>query len=190
MYKNIRRREIIKNTIYIFFIFLLATVSTYHIYNKFQKVRSVDLNSDFLDVTYLETSGDKVTISKVIPVTDSVGLSSRSYLISIKNNLTEKVNYKVKLEDDLEAILPEEADKLIPKDALRVSIRVNKNDNKIYNLDEIEDGILLEDTIDALAKNSISIRVWIKQDCSLPMGINMYYHGIIHVIDERLPDDD
>lgn len=180
----------IKNTVYIFFILLLAVVSTHYIYNKFQKVRSVDLNSDFLDVTYYESTGNKISISKVIPVTDSVGLSSNAYLISIKNNLTEKVKYKVKLEDDFESILPEEMEHLISKDDLRVSIKVNKNDNKIYNLNELEDGILLEDTIDALDKNNIAIRVWIKQDCSLPMGINMYYHGVIKVIDESLPDTD
>ncbi len=180
----------IKNTVYVFFILLLAVVSTYYIYNKFQKVRSVDLNSDFLDVTYYESTGNKISISKVIPVTDSVGLSSNAYLISIKNNLTEKVKYKVKLEDDFESILPEEMEHLISKDDLRVSIKVNKNDNKIYNLNELEDGILLEDTIDALDKNNIAIRVWIKQDCSLPMGINMYYHGVIKVIDESLSDTD
>lgn len=190
MYKEIRRKEIIKNTVYIFFILLLAVISTYHIYNKFQKVRSVDVNSDYLDVTYHETTGNKITISKVTPVTDSVGLSSKAYLISISNNLTEKVNYKIKLEDDLEAMLEEDEDSLIPKEALRVSVKVNRGENKIYNLDEIEDGILLEDTIDALDKKNIAIRVWIKQDSSLQMGIDMNYHGIMRVVDEDLLNDD
>ncbi len=186
MYKNIRRQEMIRNVIYIFFILFLVVISTHYIYYKFQKVRSVDFNSDFLDVTYYEETGNKITLSKVTPVTDSVGLSSNAYLISIKNNLTEKVDYKIKLQDDLKAILPEEEDRLIPKDDLRVSIKVNKNDNKIYNLNEVEDGILLEDTIEALGKTNIAIRIWIRQDCSLPMGINMYYHGEMLVTDEAV----
>ena len=51
MYQINRRREIIKNTIYIFFILLLAVVSTYYIYNKFQGARNIDFNSESLDVT-------------------------------------------------------------------------------------------------------------------------------------------
>ena len=84
MYSEIRKREIIKNTI--------------HIYYKFQGNRNIDFSSESLDVVYHETSGDKLTISKVTPVTDSVGLSSsKAYNISIKNNLTERVNYKIRI---------------------------------------------------------------------------------------------
>ena len=90
LYRYNRRKEIVKNTVYIFFILLLAVVSTYYIYQKFQGNHDIDFSSESLDVTYHENSGDKISLTKVIPVTDSVGLSSTAYLISIKNNLTEK----------------------------------------------------------------------------------------------------
>lgn len=185
MYQINRRREIIKNTVYIFFILLLAIVSTYYIYNKFQGARNIDFNSESLDVTYHEKTGDKITLNKVIPVTDSVGLSSKAYLISIKNNLTEKVNYKLKIVDDLECIQEEHCeDSLIPKEDIRISIKENRKNNKIYYLSELEDGLLLDDDIDALEKKNLSIRVWVKQDSTLPMNAKMYYHGIMQIIED------
>lgn len=185
MYQINRRREIIKNTIYIFFILLLACLSTYYIYNKFQGDRNIDFNSDSLDVTYHEKTGDKISITKVTPVTDSVGLSSKAYLISIKNNLTESVQYKLKIVDDLEKQIEDSCeDYSIDKEDIRVSIKVNKKNNKIYNLDELKDGILLEDKIDALATNSIAIRLWVRQDSNLPSGSIMHYHGIMQIIED------
>ena len=185
MYQTIRKREIIKNTIYIIFIGLLAIIPTYYIYNKFQGDRNIDVNSESLDVTYHETTGDKVTLTKVTPVTDSVGLSSKAYLITIKNNLTEKVDYKVKLIDDVEKIKEDLCgDRLISKDSIKVSIKTNKASNKIYYLTELEDDTLLIDTIDALEKKNISIRVWIRQDSNIPSGSKLHYHGIMKIIEE------
>ena len=185
MYQINRRREIIKNTVYIFFILLLAIVSTYYIYNKFQGDRNIDFNSESLDVTYHEKTGDKLSLSKVIPVTDSVGLSSKAYLISIKNNLTKKVNYKLKIVDDLETIDEDNcSDNLISKDDIRISIKDGRKNNKIYYLSELEDGLLLDDEMDALEKKDLAIRIWIKQDSTLPMNAKMHYHGVMQIFED------
>ena len=184
MYYN-RKKEIIKNTVYITFILLLAIISTYLIYHKFQDTRNIDFSSESLDVTYHDIEGDKITIDKITPVTDSVGLSSKSHSISIKNNLTENVKYKIKLLDDKEAYEGLEEDKLIPKEDIRVSVKVNKKDTEIFDLVELEEGILLEDEIYALSTDHISIRLWIKQDSKLPSGEDMYYNGIIQIIEEN-----
>ena len=185
MYQINRRREIIKNVIYIFFILLLAVFSTYYIYDKFQDSRNIDFNSESLDVTYHEKTGDKLTLNKVIPVTDSVGLSSKSYTITIKNNLTKKVNYKLKVVDDTKLIEEEQCqDSLIPKDDIRISVKLNNKNNKIYTLSEIEDGLLLDETVGALEKENISIRLWIKQDSTLPMNARLHYHGIMQLIED------
>ena len=185
MYQINRRREIVKNVIYIFFILLLAVLSTYYIYDKFQDSRNIDFNSESLDVTYHEKTGDKLTLNKVIPVTDSVGLSSKSYTITIKNNLTKKVNYKLKVVDDTKLIEEEQCqDSLIPKDDIRISVKLNNKNNKIYTLSEIEDGLLLDETVGALEKENISIRLWIKQDSTLPMNARLHYHGIMQLIED------
>ena len=182
MYQSIRKREIIKNTIYIIFILLLAVIPTYYIYNKFHGDRDISVNSTSLDVTYHENTGDKITMNKITPVTDSVGLSSKSYTITIKNNLTETVKYKVKLLDDMDKIAEDLCqDNLVGKDVIRVSIKTNKTSNKIYTLNELEDNVLLDDTMEALEKKDISIRVWVKQDSNIPSGSKMHYHGIIKV---------
>ena len=189
MYKYQRKKEMIRNVIFISFILLIAVVSTYCIYYKFQDSRSIDFNSESLDVTYHEATGNKITISKVTPVTDSVGLSSKAYLITINNNLTERVNYVVKVVNDTETIKEEGCREiLIPKENIRVSIKVNKNKNEIYNLSELERGVLLEREIKALGKDDISIRVWIDHDSSLPLGSDMHYHGNIQIVEvESLP---
>lgn len=186
MYQSIRKREIIKNTIYIIFILLLAVIPTYYIYNKFKDDRDVSVNGASLDVTYHENTGDKITMTKITPVTDSVGLSSKAYTITIKNNLTESVNYKVRLYDDVEKIAEDLCqDNLVSKDVIRVSIKTNKTPNKIFGLNELEDGVLLVDTMEALEKKNISIRVWVKQDSNIPSASNMHYHGIIKVEEEN-----
>ena len=180
-----RKKELRKNIIYSAVILLLAVFSTYYIYNKFQEDRDVDFSSESLDVIYHDTTGDKITITKMTPVTDSVGLSSKSYNVSLKNNLTEDVSYTIKVVDDLDVIAEDECeDKLIPKDNIRISVKINKHDNAIYQLDELEDGILLHDTIEALDTADIAIRAWIKQDSNLPAGAKLHYHAKIQVVEE------
>lgn len=185
MYQINRRKEIIKNTIYIIFISLLAIIPTYYIYNRFQGVRDVNVNSTSLDVTYHENTGDKITFTKISPVTDAVGLSSKAYKVTIKNNLTEKVDYKVKLVDDLDKIAEEDCSSiLVPKSDLKVSIKTNKEATKIYSLEELEDNNLIVGTMDALEEINVSIRVWVRQDSNMPSGARLHYHGIIQVIEE------
>ncbi len=183
MFTNSQKKEFKKNAIYIGLILLLAILSTHYIYYKFQNVRNINYNSESLDVIYREKTGDKITLSKVTPVTDSVGLSSKAYLLSVKNNLTEKVPYKIKIVDDEELLAEVEEDDLIAKEDIRISIKAGKISH-IYDLVELEEGILLEDILNALETKNISIRVWVKQDSSIPVGSNKNYHGIIQVIEE------
>ena len=185
MFSYNQKKEFIKNIIFVLFILLIAVVSTYYIYHKFQDDRSVDFNSDSLDVTYYEKTGDKISLLKVIPVTDSVGLTSKAYLISIKNNLTEDVRYKVRIVDDIDKVKEDGCeDKIIPKEDIRISIKSDQKEYKIYNLSDLEHGILLSEKIKALDTKNISIRVWVNQDSTLPRGSLMHYHGIMQIIEE------
>ena len=182
-----RKKEILKNVIYVSFILFIAIVSTHFIYYKFQGNLGVDESSESLDIVYHENSGEKISLKRVTPVTDSVGLSSKSYAVSVKNNLTEDVDYELKLLDDLETIKEDECGEfLIPKEDIRVSVKVNKKENEIYNLDELEEGILLNNQIGALDEDHISVRLWIKQDSTLPMGSHMHYHGIIKIVEKPI----
>lgn len=186
MYQNIRKKEIIKNTIYVIFILLLAVIPTYYIYKNFKSSRDINVNGASLDVVYHEKEGDKITLTKITPVTDSVGLSSKAYQITVKNNLTEKVNYRIKVEDDLDTIKEDGcSDILIPKEFIRISIKTDKTSNKIYTLSELEDNNLLIDTMEALEKKNISVRVWIAQYSNVPTGTKMHYHGKLKVVEEK-----
>ena len=186
MYSYNPKKEVMKNVIYIGIILLIAIISTYKIYYKFQDDRNVNFNSDSFVITFHEKTGDKVNITKVTPVTDSVGLSSISYSFSIKNNLTEKAHFEVRLVDDLESVTDDNCiDKLISKENIKVSIKNGKKDNKIYNLNELEDGVLLSDKISALEERGISVRVWVDKNSSLPIGSDMHYHGTIKVLEDN-----
>lgn len=186
MYSYNPKKEVMKNVIYIGIILLIAIISTYKIYYKFQVDRNVNFNSDSFVITFHEKTGDKVNITKVTPVTDSVGLSSNSYSFSIKNNLTEKAHFEVRLVDDLESVTDDNCiDKLISKENIKVSIKNGKKDNKIYNLNELEDGVLLSDKISALEEREISVRVWVDKNSSLPIGSDMHYHGTIKVLEDN-----
>ena len=186
MYSYNPKKEVMKNVIYIGIILLIAIISTYKIYYKFQDDRNVNFNSDSFVITFHEKTGDKVNITKVTPVTDSVGLSSNSYSFSIKNNLTEKAHFEVRLVDDLESVTDDNCiDKLISKENIKVSIKNGKKDNKIYNLNELEDVVLLSDKISALEEREISVRVWVDKNSSLPIGSDMHYHGTIKVLEDN-----
>ena len=91
------KKYLIKNIIYTTLIILLAIFSTYNIYYKFQDDRDVNYNSESFVVTFHEKSGDRMSITNVTPVTDSVGLSSKAYSLNIKNNLTVPVLFKIKI---------------------------------------------------------------------------------------------
>ena len=186
MYSYNPKKEVMKNVIYIGIILLIAIISTYKIYYKFQDDRNVNFNSDSFVITFHEKTGDKVNITKVTPVTDSVGLSSNSYSFSIKNNLTEKAHFEVRLVDDLESVTDDNCiDKLISKENIKVSIKNGKKENKIYNLNELEDGVLLSDKISALEEREISVRAWVDKNSSLPIGSDMHYHGTIKVLEDN-----
>ena len=176
------KKELIQNTIYVGLILLFATAATFYIYNRFQTTRDVDYNSKSLDVVFHD-SGDKITINKVTPMTDSVGLSTKGYNLSIKNNLTVPVEYKIKIVDDIE-LNEIDKDHLISKDNIRISIKEGKNNNKIYNLNELENGILLETEANALEKIDLVIRAWVNKDSTLQPGSDLKYHGIIQVMEK------
>ena len=65
MYQNIRKKEIMKNTIYVIFILLLAVIPTYYIYKNFKSSRDINVNGASLDVVYHEKEGDKITLNKL-----------------------------------------------------------------------------------------------------------------------------
>ena len=180
------KKELMKSGIIVAIILLIAVLSTYHIYYKFQNDRDVDFNSESLTVVFHDTMGDKIQIKKVTPVTDSVGLSSTNYSFDIHNNLTVGVPYQVKIIPDYEQVeLDGCEENLIPEEDIRISVKVGRGDNQIYNLSELEEGILLTDEVGALKTEAVSIRIWIDKDSSLPAGSKMHYHGVIQVVENE-----
>lgn len=184
MYYNYRKQRI-KSALIICFILALAIFATHHIYYKFQNERNTDYSSESLDITFHEETGDKVTLTRVTPVTDSVGLASQAYTFTIKNNMTVPVSYTIKLIDDLETVFEDNCSEYqMPKDIIKVSVREGKKDNKIFNLSELPEGTLETNKIDPLDEEEYTIRVWTKQDITIQAGSTKHFHGKIQIIED------
>lgn len=183
MYYN-RKKELIKSGIIITIILLIALFSTYHIYYKFKGERNVDYDSESLDVMFHEKNGDKITLTRFTPVTDSVGLASTAYTLTITNKLDQDVNYKIRLVDDQTQMIEDNcSDRMIDKKILKVAVKKNDLENEIYILNDLKDNNLVIDTLKGLEKADYVIRVWISSDAPFLNTTNMHYHGIIQVLE-------
>ena len=182
MYKKYTRKQEI---VIIGFILALCLVSTYFIYNKFSDERKIDYNSENLEVIFNDQTGDKITLKKVTPLNDAVGLSTKAHNFELNNNLTEKVNVQIKIEDDKATVEKENCEeRQIPKDNIKVMIKKNNIESDIYRLSELEDGVILDDELEPIAHNTYAVRVWVDKDTALPAGSNFHYHGTIKIIEE------
>lgn len=183
MYYN-RKKTIIKNVTYIIAILALAITATYNIYYHFIDATDIDYSSESLDITFHEKNGAEVTLTKAVPVSDSVGLSSSAYTFTIKNNLTEPVNYQIKLVENLDAIIEDLcSEQQLPKELLRVSIKEGNAKNSIYTVSELANEILETGVIEALEEKDYSVRIWLNNSQDISMGTNLHYHGTIQVIE-------
>ena len=185
MYYN-RKKYILKNVIIITFILLVAILATHAIYDKFTKERETDYSSESLDIVFHDVAGANVDITKPTLVNDAIGLSSKAYTLTIKNNLTEPVKYKLKLVDNAEKIILDDCAELqIPKELIRVSVKEDSSKNNIYTLSELIDNNLDLGEIDALAEKNYSIRIWLTNTSEVNISKNLHYHGIIQVIENE-----
>ncbi len=184
MYYKKYKKEIIKNTVLMIIIFGLAIFSTRYIYYTFNDSTDVDYSSESLDITFHEDGGEQLDITKVTPLTDAVGLSSVAHTLTINNNLTESVKYKIVLNDNMTKVEEDAcSEKLIPRDEIRVSVKKEGESTKVYKLSEIEDGTLISSNAKALEEVTYTIRIWVHNESSLPSGSDHHYHGILQVIE-------
>lgn len=185
MYYN-RKKYILKNVIIITFILLVAIIATHAIYDKFTKERETDYSSESLDIVFHDVAGANIDITKPTLVNDAIGLSSKAYTLTIKNNLTEPVKYQLKLVENAEKIILDDCAELqIPKELIRVSVKEDSSKNNIYTLSELIDNNLDLGEIDALAEKNYSIRIWVTNTSEVNISKNLHYHGIIQVIENE-----
>ena len=182
---NNYKRYMIKNTFIITFLFIFAIVATYIIYNKFINLREKDVDTGKMEVVFHSKDSNKINLTSFIPVTDAVGLSSKEYDFTVKNNSQEKVKYKIMLVDNLEIIKNDNCDnKIIPKELLKLSLRVDHQAPILRILSEYGDNVLFEDVLDAKEEEDYSVRIWaLKNDFLIDK--ESHFHAIIKVIEEE-----
>lgn len=183
-YKKLYRKAMIKNVILIGIIMFVAVFSTYCIYDSFSNTEEIDYSSTSLDITFHEEAGEELDITKITPLSDSVGLSSNGHTVTITNNLTEEVNYKIKIVDNEKKMKEQNCEGItIPREEIRVSIKKNGGETAIYKLSELKDNEILSTTAKALDEIKYTIRIWVNNGTTLPRGSNHHYHGLIQIIE-------
>ena len=164
-------------------ILLFAIIPTYFIYNNFKDKRDQIRSSESLSITFHESEGDKVTLKEVVPVTDSVGLSSRAYTFTIKNNLEAPVKYSIKLIEDETAIEEDNcAMNRIPMQILKVGIHKNNEENQVLSFNTITDNTLTIGTVPGYGSEEYTVRIW-AQKGTLSTDNNLHFHGILQVVE-------
>lgn len=182
-YKELRRKQLIKSGIYIFIILLFALLSTYYIYNSLKEENNKVRSSKSLDVVFHEKEGELVTLTKVRPVSDSVGLSSHAYNFTIKNNTNTRVNYIVRIVNDKEKIKKDKCGEYqMPLNIIKAGIHEKGKVSDIYNLDDLEDGVLVKTNIGPKKEVNYTLRFWISKN-SLTVDSYLHFHGKIEVLE-------
>lgn len=184
MYQKYYRRHMIKSAIIIIFLFAFAIISTYLIYNSFSNERERDIDTGEMEVVFHGKEGNKINLTKFIPVSDAVGLSSTEYSFTVKNSTANSVSYKIVLEPNTNRINSDECfTKTIPSELLKLSLRVDHQTPVAKILSEYQDNVLYEDTLEADSEEDYSIRLWaINSDFVIDR--DSHYHAIIKVIEE------
>ena len=185
-YQYNRRKEIIKNAVFISLILALAIFSTHYIYNKFSDTKTIDYSSESLDITFHEETGEELDITKITPLRDAVGLSSKGHTITIKNNLTEPVKYTIKIIDNIDKMIEQQCVGItIPREEIRISLKKSTGQTEVYSLSDLINNELLSTTIEALDEEKYTIRIWVSNETTLPSGSDHHYHGIIQVFENE-----
>lgn len=182
-YKELRRKELIKSGIYISVILLFALIATYNIYYCLKEENDKVRSSKSLDVVFHEKDGGYVTLTKVRPVSDAVGLSTHAYTFTIKNNTNTRVNYEVKIITDKEKIKEDKCGEYqMPLNIIKTGIHEKGKVSDIYNLDDLKDGVLVKSNIGPKKEINYTVRFWISQN-SLTVDSLLHFHGKIEIVE-------
>ncbi len=172
-----------KEIIIILFILVFALFFTYKIYYKFKNLRNVDYNTPTIDTTFHEKTGAEINLTKLTPVTDAIGLSSRAYTFTIKNTTNSSLKYSITIEDNAKKIKSDDCyEYQIPHNLIKFSIHKKGEKNSIYTLNNLINGEVLTRIIKSGQEEEYTMRFWISGD-SLQIGTNLHYHGLIKVND-------
>lgn len=183
MYYN-RKKYLIKNIVIISFILLVAVFATNRIYYKFTEARNQDYSSDSLDITFHDVAGADIDITKPNLVNDAIGLSSKAYTLTIKNNLTEPVSYQLKLVDNVNKMSTDGCQDLqIPKELLKIAVKEDSSKNNIYFLSELENDVIDFGELAPLAEKNYAIRIWVTSSTPVNISKELHYHGTIQVLE-------
>ncbi len=176
-YAKYQRRHLIKTGILCAFILGFALVSTYFIYHKFYGKNDQVYQEENLRITFHEKEGNKVTIQKITPVTDSVGLSTSPYSLTLENHTDHSVRYIISLENDEKTISDCGCiDNGIPYSIIKLGVHSSKKTLEPKLLSDIPNLAVYQSTLKKGEKEDVELRLWIDRT-STDINRDGHYHA-------------
>ena len=144
-------------------------IKDYNIVNSGDLVIKFDENNEVLD--------DVITLDNNSVMSYEDGLKSRSYKFTITNESEKKVNYIIKLVDDLKMIEYDDCGKMLfDKQNMFFSLN-DKITGLVSDLYNGEEYIILEESLRGNSSKDFEFRIWVDKSYSN----NGHYHGKIIV---------
>ena len=142
-------------------------------------------NGVYVHIYPEKDGGKKIVIQELAEYFEKCGI--HEYNLPELNKAIEKATEEEKnkiIVDNVEKMANQECEGItIPREEIRVSLKKSTGQTEIYKLSDLEDGILLSTTADALQEAKYTIRLWVNNDTSLPSGSEHHYHGLIQIVE-------
>ncbi len=173
------KKYMVKNVSMILFILAIAFMGTYIVYKEFNTAYDETIELENLTIVYHDKERDTLSLENANPVSDGIGRSANPIKMSITNNTEEELEYTVKLLLDNEKIAECKcSDLLLTEEQVKINVLVNNDEYKTVLLNDLEEGILLEEKLSPQEEMDLSFRIWIDQH-SLVDQENVYYGKVI-----------
>ncbi len=177
------KKYLVKSASMIIFILAIAFMGTYIVYNEFNNTYNEVIETESLTITYQDKERDLLKLENATPVSDGIGKSSNPIKMSLKNNTEEEIKYTAKILLDAEALLECKcSDLLLNEKEVKVNVFVNNREVITVLLNDLENGILLDEVLLPNEEVDLSFRIWVEQGSNVEQE-NVYYGQI--VIEEK-----
>ncbi len=174
-----RKKYMVKNISMILFILAIAFMGTYIVYQEFNTAYDETIELENLTIVYQDKEKDNLVLENAKPVSDGIGKSSNPIKMTVTNNTEVELDYTVKLLLDNEKLAECKcSDLLLTEEQVKVNVLVNNEEYQTVLLNDLEDGILLEQTLKAKEEANLSFRIWVDQH-SLVENNSIYYGKVI-----------
>ncbi len=162
---------------------LIVVIGVTYALFQYQKLgtKKNTITTGTLVLTLDESKGNAITISNAVPMSDRQGEELDSYHFILENTGTLPAKYRIRLEEDQEAITEDGCGaKKMTDTQLKYSLMKNEGKSTPLLLSTSAQHIIDTGTLAPGAKNTYDLRIWI--DSTVGIEVNgKHFHGKIYI---------